>query len=85
MPPGLNIDSKNGLITGVVPDLDALYSFTIRATNVKDKYEDAVFRMEIIGTRFRQQESSTCLINSIQINRGLIVFVILSLRMLNCV
>lgn len=49
MPPGLSVDSKNSRIYGQVPDLDALYSFTIRATNVKDKYEDAIFRMEIIG------------------------------------
>ncbi|XP_052782386.1 uncharacterized protein LOC128218739 [Mya arenaria] len=47
MPPGLMI-SNNSEIAGRVPDLDAIYSFTIRATNVNDKYADAVFRMQII-------------------------------------
>lgn len=49
MPPGLRIDSAGSRITGRVPDLDAIYSFTVRATNSNDKYADAVFRMEIIG------------------------------------
>lgn len=49
MPPGVRLDSVNSRIYGKVPDVDGLYSFTIRATNEDDKYADAVFRMEIIG------------------------------------
>ena len=55
MPPGLHVDSKNSLITGQVPDVNAIYSFTVRATNVKDKYADVVFRMEIIGKYLQEQ------------------------------
>ena len=49
MPPGLSLDSNNSRIYGRVPDVDGLYSFTVRATNADDKYADAVFRIEIIG------------------------------------
>ncbi|KAL4219765.1 Lactadherin [Mactra antiquata] len=56
MPPGLTIDSNGSRITGKVPDVDALYSFTVRATNSYDKYADAVFRMQII-------ERNQCLLN----------------------
>ena len=49
MPPGLSLDSNNSRIYGRVPDVDGLYSFTVRATNEDDKYADAVFRIEIIG------------------------------------
>ncbi|XP_045200208.2 uncharacterized protein LOC123554260 [Mercenaria mercenaria] len=48
MPPGLQIDSAGSRITGHVPDVNAIYSFTVRATNSNDKYADAVFRMEIM-------------------------------------
>ncbi|XP_060563332.1 lactadherin-like [Ruditapes philippinarum] len=48
MPPGLRIDSSGSRIIGQVPDVNAIYSFTVRATNTNDKYADAVFRMEII-------------------------------------
>ena len=49
MPPGLRLESNNSRIYGRVPDIDGLYSFTVRATNADDKNADAVFRMEIIG------------------------------------
>ncbi|KAH3811343.1 uncharacterized protein LOC127835223 [Dreissena polymorpha] len=47
MPPGLTIRG-DGYIVGQVPDVDAIYSFTIRAINVNEKHADAVFRMQII-------------------------------------
>ena len=49
MPPGLSLESANSRIYGRVPDVDGLFSFTVRATNQDDKFADAVFRMEIIG------------------------------------
>ena len=49
MPPGLSLESANSRIYGRVPDVDGLFSFTVRATNRDDKFADAVFRMEIIG------------------------------------
>jgi len=58
MPPGLQI-VNNTHISGRVPDVDALYSFTIRATNVYDKYADMVFRMQIIGKTLQLIKSDT--------------------------
>jgi hypothetical protein len=54
MPPGLRIDSSGSRIIGQVPDVNAIYSFTVRATNTNDKYADAVFRMEIIGNQIKK-------------------------------
>lgn len=49
-PPGIRLfGTHNRMIGGVVPDADAMYSFTIRATDGHGKYADAAFRMVIRG------------------------------------
>ena len=49
LPPGIKLNGTTGTIEGVVPDMSEMFSFTIRAIDVHDKYADAIFRMETIG------------------------------------
>lgn len=48
-PPGVHLDSASGVITGIIPDADATYSFTIRATDGHGKYADNIFRIVVRG------------------------------------
>ncbi|OWF47459.1 uncharacterized protein LOC110454282 [Mizuhopecten yessoensis] len=47
-PVGVNIVKHPWRILGVALDEDAIYTFTIRATDASDKYADAVFKIETI-------------------------------------
>ena len=49
-PPGIRLfGSNNKMIGGIIPDTDATYTVTIRATDGHGKYADAVFRMVVRG------------------------------------
>ncbi|WAR27244.1 hypothetical protein MAR_012948, partial [Mya arenaria] len=45
LPPGLKLGLDTGIITGIIPDADATYVMTIRATDGHGKYADNLFRM----------------------------------------
>lgn len=47
LPPGTNLNAKTGRITGRAPDVDATYTFTIRATDHHGKYADGSFSIDI--------------------------------------
>lgn len=47
LPPGTTLNMTTGEITGRAPDIDAEYSFGIRATDVHGKYADGVFSLDI--------------------------------------
>lgn len=49
LPHGITLDENGGYLNGEVPDIERLYSFTIRAINNQTKYADSVFKMEVIG------------------------------------
>ena len=49
LPQGTSLNMSSGHITGVAPDIDATYSFGIRATDVHGKYADGVFSISIRG------------------------------------
>ncbi|KAL4219762.1 Contactin-associated protein-like 2 [Mactra antiquata] len=48
-PPGVKINQATGSVTGIIPDADATYSFTIRATDTHGKFADNVFKMVVRG------------------------------------
>ncbi|XP_053404273.1 uncharacterized protein LOC123555431 [Mercenaria mercenaria] len=48
-PPGLSLNQNTGNITGIIPDADAIYTFTIRATDAHGKFADNKFRMVVHG------------------------------------
>ncbi|KAH3811342.1 EGF-like repeat and discoidin I-like domain-containing protein 3 [Dreissena polymorpha] len=59
LPPGTQLNMTSGHIQGVSPDVDAMYSFGIRATDVHGKYADGVFS---ISVREKDQcDSSPCM------------------------
>ncbi|XP_069108516.1 lactadherin-like [Argopecten irradians] len=47
-PIGLKIAKNPWRIEGIVPDEDAIFTFTIRALDSSDKYADAVFKIETL-------------------------------------
>ncbi|XP_033741967.1 uncharacterized protein LOC117328544 [Pecten maximus] len=47
-PTGLSIVKNPWRIQGIVPDEDAIFTFTIRALDTSDKYADAVFKIETL-------------------------------------
>lgn len=49
LPPGLRLDPKTGSISGIIPDADATYIFTVRATDGHGKYADNKFRIVTRG------------------------------------
>ncbi|XP_052785193.1 uncharacterized protein LOC128220730 [Mya arenaria] len=49
LPPGLKLGLDTGIITGIIPDADATYVMTIRATDGHGKYADNLFRMVTRG------------------------------------
>lgn len=51
LPPGTNLNDKTGRLTGRAPDVDATYTFTIRATDHHGKYADGSFSIDIRGMR----------------------------------
>lgn len=51
-PPGLSLDPKTGNVTGIIPDADATYVFTVRATDAHGKYADNKFRIVTRGVLF---------------------------------
>ncbi|XP_060563330.1 uncharacterized protein LOC132722785 [Ruditapes philippinarum] len=48
-PPGVSLDQNTGNITGIIPDADATYTFTIRATDAHGKFADNKFKMVVHG------------------------------------
>jgi hypothetical protein len=49
-PPGVSLDQNTGNITGIIPDADATYTFTIRATDAHGKFADNKFKMVVHGS-----------------------------------
>jgi hypothetical protein len=49
LPPGTQLNHKTGRISGRAPDVDATYTFTIRATDPHGKYADGSFSIDIRG------------------------------------
>lgn len=49
LPPGTSLNSSTGVITGTAPDIDATYTFGIRATDRHGKYADGTFSIDIRG------------------------------------
>ena len=49
MPPGIKLDKDTGAVKGVIPDADATYIFTVRATDGHGKYADNVFKIVTRG------------------------------------
>ncbi|KAL5009451.1 hypothetical protein ScPMuIL_011756 [Solemya velum] len=47
LPPASRLDKFTGFITGRAPDVDAIYTFGIRAKDVDDKYADGAFSISI--------------------------------------
>ncbi|XP_060563346.1 lactadherin-like [Ruditapes philippinarum] len=56
LPPGTVLNMTTGEISGRAPDIDAEYSFGIRATDIHGKYADGVFSIDI-------REKDQCLSN----------------------
>lgn len=53
LPPGTSLNMTTGHITGVAPDIDATYTFGIRATDIHGKYADGVFSLSVRGYIFK--------------------------------
>lgn len=49
LPPGVYLDISNRRISGIAPDEDAEYIFTVRAKTGYGKFADAVFRFDSYG------------------------------------
>ena len=49
LPPGTSLNSTTGVISGTTPDIDASYTFGIRATDYHGKYADGTFSIDIRG------------------------------------
>lgn len=49
LPPGTSLNSTTGVISGTAPDIDASYTFGIRATDQHGKYADGTFSIDIRG------------------------------------
>ena len=49
LPPGTSLNSTTGVISGTAPDIDASYTFGIRATDHHGKYADGTFSIDIRG------------------------------------
>ncbi|XP_062619073.1 uncharacterized protein LOC134280647 [Saccostrea cucullata] len=56
LPPGVFLDSANRRISGIVPDQDAEYIFTVRAKTEYGKFADAVFRFDSYESDQCQEE-----------------------------
>ncbi|XP_062572715.1 lactadherin-like [Saccostrea cucullata] len=48
LPNGITLNNVTGHITGVVPDVEEIFKFTVRAIDEHGKYADATFKMESI-------------------------------------
>ena len=48
-PPGVTLNQNTGMITGIIPDADAIYTLTIRATDAHGKFADNKFKMVVHG------------------------------------
>lgn len=60
LPPGTSLNSTTGVVSGTAPDIDASYTFGIRATDQHGKYADGTFSIDIRGWIFLS--STNCLI-----------------------
>ncbi|VDH92349.1 Hypothetical predicted protein [Mytilus galloprovincialis] len=71
-PPGIHLESDRSRIYGIAPDVDAQYSFTIRATGSRGRFEDAVFKMETIELQHCQYEPchNGALCNETNVGKG---------------
>ncbi|XP_052214906.1 uncharacterized protein LOC127833598 [Dreissena polymorpha] len=49
LPPGISLRAFTGTVSGIIPDADATYVFTIRATDGHGKYADNIFRIVTRG------------------------------------
>lgn len=49
LPPGVYLDTANRRISGIVPDQDAEYTFTVRAKTELGKFADVIFRFDSYG------------------------------------
>lgn len=49
LPRGVTLNNVTGYLTGVAPDEDDVFRFTIRAIDEHGKYADAIFKMETVG------------------------------------
>lgn len=52
LPEGVTLNNVTGHITGIIPDVEDIFKFTIRAIDEHNKYADALFKMETIGISF---------------------------------
>lgn len=50
LPKGVTLNNATGYVTGIAPDEDDIFKFTIRAIDEHGKYADAIFKMETVGT-----------------------------------
>ena len=50
LPPGNTLNMTTGEITGRAPDIDATYTFGIRATDTHGKYADGTYSISVRGT-----------------------------------
>ncbi|WAR27239.1 hypothetical protein MAR_012943 [Mya arenaria] len=53
LPPGTSLNMTTGHVIGVAPDIDATYTFGIRATDIHGKYADGVFSISIRDSHMR--------------------------------
>lgn len=49
LPPGIKLDPVSGILKGLAPNTEDLFTFTIRATDAHGKQADNVFKMLIRG------------------------------------
>lgn len=59
LPPGTSLNSTTGVVSGTAPDIDASYTFGIRATDQHGKYADGTFSIDI-------REKDQCISNPCQ-------------------
>ena len=52
LPPGVKLDSGTGILKGLAPNTEDLFTFTIRALDSHVKYADHVFKMLIRGIEY---------------------------------
>lgn len=49
LPKGVTLNNATGYVTGIAPDVDDIFKFTIRAIDEHGKYADAIFKMETVA------------------------------------
>lgn len=50
LPPGIKLEASSGRIHGIIPDSDATYTVTVRATDNYGHFADSVLKIVTRGT-----------------------------------